>query len=130
MSRWMLAALVLAACGGDDGGGSTMADARPADTGGSVNKVQTVTCPANPDATVTSTDATFKYMPMTQTVAKNAIVKFVMPSTHDVAPNTVGTSDPGLVVGFGETKCLKFTETGTFGFFCTAHSFAGSITVQ
>ena len=39
MSRFMLAALVLAACGGDDGGGTTT-DARPVDTMGSANKVR------------------------------------------------------------------------------------------
>src|ERR1044072_4061179 len=128
MKRLLLAALVLAACGGDDGGGTTT-DARPADTG-ATNKVQTVTCPTTADATVMTTDASSSYMPMTTTVPKGAVVKFVTSPTHDVAPNTIGTSDPGLVVGFGQTKCLKFTESGTFGFYCTTHSFSGTITVQ
>jgi plastocyanin len=125
MKRFALAVLVLAACGGDDGGMTTQMDA-PMNT----NKVQTVTCPTTADAMVMTTSTVDAYMPATQTVPKNAVVKFVMASVHDVAPNTIGTSDPGLVVGFGATKCLKFTESGSFGFFCSAHSFAGTITVQ
>ncbi|HUS27048.1 MAG TPA: plastocyanin/azurin family copper-binding protein [Kofleriaceae bacterium] len=125
MKRFAVALVMLAACGGDDGS-TPMPDAPNMTT----NKVQTVTCPTTADATVMTTAAVDAYMPATQTVPKNAVVKFVMASTHDVAPNTIGTSDPGLVVGFGATKCLKFTETGTFGFFCSAHSFAGTITVQ
>ena len=126
MKRFAFAALVLAACGGDDGGMTTQMDAPMMN----MNKVQTVTCPTTADATVTTTSTVDAYMPMTQTVPRNAVVKFTMAGTHDVAPNTIGTSDPGLVVGFGQTKCLKFTEAGTFGFFCSAHSFAGTITVQ
>jgi plastocyanin len=125
MKRFALAVLVLAACGGDDGT-NPMADA-PATT----NKVQTVTCPTTADGMVMTTSTVDAYMPATQTVPKNAVVKFVMASVHDVNPNTVGgaTSDPGLAVGFGQTKCLKFTESGTFSFFCSAHSFVGTITV-
>ena len=126
MKRFALVALVCAACGGDDGNMTPMIDAPVMNT----NKVQTVTCPTAVDATVMTTSTVDAYMPATQTVPKNAVVKFTMASVHDVAPNTIGTSDPGLVVGFGQTKCLKFTETGTFGFFCSAHSFAGTITVQ
>lgn len=127
MSRFVVVVVLLAACGGDDGG-SAAADARSID--GTSATVQMVTCPTTADAMVTSTNATSSFMPMTQTVPKNAVVKFVMPSMHDVAPNPIGATDPGLVVGFGETKCLKFTASGTFGFYCSAHSFAGTITVQ
>ena len=127
MKRFALTVLVLAACGGDDGG-TTQMDA-PAMN---MNKVQTVTCPTTADATVMTVATVDAYMPAATTVPKNAVVKFVMASLHNVNPNTVGgmTSDPGLVVDFGQTKCLKFTESGTFGFFCSAHSFAGTITVQ
>ena len=44
-------------------------------------------------------------------------------------PNTT-MSDPGLNVGFGATKCLRFTAPGTFGFHCTPHGFAGTVTVN
>ena len=128
MTRLVLAALLLAACGGDDGGGGT-ADATMTDTG-STNKVVSVTCPGTADAEVTISTGGGAYMPMATTVPVNAVVRFTMTATHDAKPNTLTTTDPGLVVGFGETKCLKFTATGTFGFFCSAHSFAGTITVQ
>ena len=75
-------------------------------------------------------DATDAYMPMTTMIAAGGIVKFVMSLAHDVSPNTIGTSDPVLAVDFGQTKCLKFNTAGTYGFFCQAHSFAGTITVQ
>jgi plastocyanin len=39
-------------------------------------------------------------------------------------------SDTGLNVGFGETKCLKFTKQGAFGFHCQPHSFTGTVTVN
>jgi plastocyanin len=126
MKTYALTALLLAACGGDDGGTMTMIDAPTQ----SMNKVQAVTCPTTADAMVTSSNTASSYTPASQTVPVNAVVKFVMPSTHNVAPNTLTTTDPGLSVGFGETKCLKFTQAGTFGFFCTAHSFTGTITVQ
>ena|SRR5689334_2086086 len=131
MTRFVLAALlVAAACGGDDGGGGgNPADAKLADAASS-NKVVAVTCPTTADATVTIAQSGTAYMPMATTVPVNAVVKFVMTSTHDAKPNTLTTTDPGLTVNFGETKCLKFTATGTFGFFCSAHSFAGTVTVQ
>ena len=129
MIRFAAVALLLAACGGDDGGGGT-ADAPGMGDAPSTNKVVTVTCPGTPDAMVGISTGGTAYNPMMTTVPVNAVVKFVMTATHDAKPNTLTTTDPGLTVGFGETKCLKFTATGTFGFFCTAHSFAGTITVQ
>src|ERR1041385_7535557 len=125
MKRIVLAALVLAACGGGDDGNTTPMDA-PANN----NKVQAVTCPGAVDGMIMTTSTVDAYMPNTLTVPVNAVVKFQMASAHNVAPNTVGTTDPGLSVGFGETKCLKFTQAGTFGFFCSAHGFSGTITVQ
>src|SRR5512142_3169695 len=125
MKTYALAALIVAACGG--GGNNPPAVDAPMQ---SSNKVVAVTCPTTADGMVTSSNTASSYTPATQTVPVNAVVKFVMPSAHNVAPNTLTTTDPGLSVGFGETKCLKFTQAGTFGFFCTAHSFTGTITVQ
>ena len=127
MIRIALAALLLAGCG-DDGGGTT-ADAPPMGDA-STNKVVTVACPNTPDAMVGISAGGLAYDPAATTVPVNAVVKFVMTATHDAKPNPMTTTDPGLSVGFAETKCLKFTATGTFGFFCTAHGFAGTITVQ
>jgi plastocyanin len=126
MTRLAFVALVLAACGGDDGA-TTQMDA-PVTT----NKVQAVTCPGTADGNVMTIGTVDAYMPMTQTVPVNAVVKFTMNAAHNVAPNTAAgaTTDPGLTVDFGQTKCLKFTTAGTFSFFCSAHGFTGTITVQ
>ena len=95
------------------------------------NKVTTVTCPTTPDKTVMTTNASLSYMPMATTVPVNGVVRFVMSTDHDVAPNSIAAmTDPGLVVGFGQTKCLKFTQAGTYGFLCSPHGFVGTVTVQ
>ena len=117
--------LALAACGGDDG--NSAADA--AVDAPAVTKLAEITCPATPDATVTATDGVFAYTPNAVTITQGQVVKFVTSSTHDVAPNTTG-SDPALRVGFGATKCFRFTAAGTYGFHCTPHAFTGMITVN
>ena len=91
--------------------------------------VLTVTCPSGTLPTITTIDSLFAYTPMAVTIAKNAIVKFTMSPGHDVVPDDA-TGDPGLIVDFGETKCLKFTTTGTFGYKCAPHGFKGSVTVN
>ena len=39
-------------------------------------------------------------------------------------------TDQGIRVGFGATKCLKFTKAGAWGYLCTPHGFVGTATVQ
>jgi plastocyanin len=91
--------------------------------------VLTVTCPGTPDATVTTSDAVMAYSPPSVSIPQNGIVEFQTSSLHDVVPDATG-SDPGLAVGFNQTKCLQFTATGTFGFHCGPHGFTGSVTVN
>jgi len=131
MKRFAMCVMVLAACGGDDGKsidaatGSGQPDA-PAAT------VQMVTCPATPAATVMTSG--FMYAPVMTMITQGQIVQFVMPSSHDVVPghNAADSTiaDPGLTVGFGETKCLMFTQNGMYGFHCGPHHFDGTIVVQ
>lgn len=123
MIRRPLFLLVLAACGGDDGG-------TPVDT----PQVQSTIVPVDPctgeSATVMAGNAlSGPYMPMMTTINQGQIVKFVMPGLHNVAPKTA-SDDPGLSVGFGATKCLRFTSPGTFNFKCEPHGFTGSVVVQ
>jgi plastocyanin len=129
--RLALAALVLFGCSGDDGGDNNpMADAA-VQPDASMAKVVTVDCPASPAATVTTSNLTDAYHPMMTTISVNAIVKFEMSSSHDVAPNPIAANtDSGLRVGFGQTRCLQFKEAGTYGFMCTPHGFVGTVTVQ
>lgn len=127
MMRYSLVAtLFLVACGGGDGGGDVDAGAdAPVTTVVAVDP-----CPATPDATVITEDTSFTYMPAMTTITQGQVVKFVTSPEHDVKPNATKSSDPGLVVGFNKTVCLRFTETGTFNFVCSLHGFGGSITVN
>jgi len=119
-------ALAIVSCG-DDGGENAPPDAAQPD--GTAASVVMVTCPATPAATVTTSDVSFVYTPADTVITQGQVVKFTMSGTHNVAP-TPGMSDPGLAVGFGEEKCLMFTQTGTFKFFCTPHGFGGMVTVN
>ena len=121
--------LVLAACG--ENGGPLKPDAAAPGIDAPTATVMKVTCPALVAATVTTTDASFSYSPMATTITVGSVVKFNTSSSHDVKPNPIAAkTDPGLDVGFNEMSCLKFTATGTFGFVCSLHSFAGTITVN
>ena len=123
----LLAMLItFAACGGSD---------NPANPDAAIDgpgpSVRTVTCPPGQQPTVTATDGNdTTYMPPSTTISVGGLVKFVMPPTHNVAPNSIRPSDPGIHVDFGKTACLEFSKAGTFSFICTSHSFAGTIVVQ
>lgn len=112
------ALLTFAACGGDDGDGGGNPDAAAA---GAATTVDCATAPTAPTV-VTSGLA---YSPASTTIAPGGVVKFTMPSDHDVA-----SSVSGLAVAFGATKCLKFDTAGTYSFHCTPHGFTGTVKVQ
>lgn len=111
------------ACGGSDGNG------KPIDAPPSVQTVMAVTCPATPAAAVMTDDASFSFKPASVTVNQGQVVQFTNSGTHDVEP-AAGMSDPGLTVGFGQTKCLMFTAPGTYKFKCGPHAFVGTVVVQ
>lgn len=122
----LVSIFALAACGGDDGNGTPI-DAAQSDA--PATAVRAVTCPTTPDATVTTTG--FAFSPTASTIPVNGIVRFMPAAAHDVKPHPSQATDAGLVVGFGDDKCLQFTTAGTFNFICSAHpSMMGAITVQ
>ena len=129
MTRFVLCAVIVAACGGSD---DKTSDAPAVQQDAPAATVQMVTCPATPDATVMTSG--FMFAPLSTTITQGQIVKFVMPSEHDVVPGhhvADGTLvDRGLSVGFSETKCLMFTQTGMYGFHCGPHLFDGTIVVN
>jgi plastocyanin len=129
MQRLAFVLLALAACGGDDN--NSMPDAQVSIDSPAL-AVQAVTCPATPDATVITMNS--NYMPMSTTISQGQVVRFMLEASHDAEPGHVPSdstvADPGLHVGFGETKCLMFTQTGMYGFHCGPHMFSGTIIVQ
>jgi plastocyanin len=120
-----LACLIVAACGSSS---PSTPDAPTADAPSAT--VHTVTCPPGAMPTVTTSDNTTAYDPMTTAISVHGIVKFVMSPAHSVGPNPIRQSDPGLHVDFGQMACLEFDQAGTFSFLCTAHGFVGTIIVQ
>lgn len=143
MNKLLLLSLFAAACGGGDDSSDTT---KTVDAAKTVDGAKTVDASGTPDAaataTVTAVDcstvtpagtvttAGFAFSPAATTVAQNGVVKFTMPSEHNVVPDSSTNTDPGLTVDFNETKCLKFTAKGTFGFKCLPHGFKGSVTVN
>ena len=84
-----------------------------------------------PAAMVMTNDANFSFMPAATTITVGQVVKFTTSLSHDVVPNPAAAkTDPGIMVGFNSTVCLKFTATGTFGFMCMPHGFVGTVTVN
>jgi plastocyanin len=133
MNYAVLLMSVLAACSSDSGS-TTKMDAPGSGSGsgsGAGNKVTTVACAgATIAATVTTGVPTeMKYTPMATTITAGQIVEFKMGGAHNVRPSLT-TGDPGLRVEFGADTCLKFSSTGTFGFYCQPHGFTGTITVN
>ncbi|MBS1123680.1 MAG: Copper binding protein, plastocyanin/azurin family [Deltaproteobacteria bacterium] len=121
--------LAVAACGGGDPAPAGVdAPAGGVDAPAAVATVTEVT-PCTGETITVETTGGFRFSPKDSTITVNQIVKFVNDPTHDVAPSGSMT-DSGLRVGFGATKCLKFTKAGTFNFKCTPHGFTGSITVN
>jgi plastocyanin len=123
------------ACGGDDelqrdaavsdGLHDSLAIDAPPDA---AQFVMEVSCTGS-ELTIVTENNMFDYIPMMRTIDQNDVLRFDMSSTHNVVPTASG-SDPGLVVGFSQTKCLKFTATGVFTFRCTSHDFVGTVTVN
>jgi plastocyanin len=120
----------LAGCGSETPSGP--ADAAPGDGGGSgAANVMAVTCPSTVPLTVSAgnADMMFNYTPSNAPIPVGSVVKFVMGTIHTVEADVRG-SDPAINVGLGQTRCLKFNKTGTFGFHCQPHGFPGTVTIQ
>jgi plastocyanin len=76
-------------------------------------------------------DLRFAFTPASAQISVGGIVKFTTHTMHNVSPDPAALkTDQGLMVNQNETKCLKFTQVGTFGFMCSIHSFKGAITVM
>ena len=118
--------LPLAACSGSP---TTSVDAA-SQIDGAPPSVRTVTCPPGVVPTVTTNMTGDAFTPNSVTISVGGIVKFMPAAGHNVMPNPIRSTDPGLVVGLGATACLEFDKAGSYGFICSIHSFAGTIIVQ
>lgn len=123
----LVLSICLAACG------SSSSDTPDASSTGDAGapSVRTVTCPPGVVPTVMTAETNLtSFMPSSVTISVGGIVKFAMSPSHNVTPNAIKPSDPGLQVGLGATACLEFDKAGTFSFTCSIHSFAGTVVVQ
>jgi plastocyanin len=151
MLLFSVTSLLAIGCG-DDGGktadtidasidaDTSQPDAKPGAPDANVDamvpsNVKEVACPTKPAMEVTAVDApTRKYQfdgaDSGKMINPNDIVKFTMPSSHNAVSGKPGTGADGkFKVNYKETKCLQFTEVGTFPFYCEPHQFTGEIKV-
>jgi len=124
----------LATCGSSDSGNTDAAAKKDSTTAtpDAVTGVETIACPATPDATMSNASGAFVATPgggSAATITVGQIVQFTTTSSHDATPNT--GVDPGVHVGFNQTsECKKFTVAGTFAFHCSIHGFMGTVVVN
>ena len=91
--------------------------------------VQVVTCPGEVDATVTTPGFEFDVTP-DATIPVDGIVHFDLGGGHNAQSGEPGAATEDFLVGFGGDVCLKFTQAGSYPFFCVPHLFTGSLTVE
>ena len=120
--------LSLVACGGSSEPPPGNPDGAPGVDAPPATVVEVTPCTGE-SATVESTGG-FRFMPNAVTITAGQIVKFTSGGSHNVIP-VFPNSDSGLNVGFGATKCLRFTQAGTYNYRCQPHpSMTGTITVN
>lgn len=154
----LLSGILLAACGDDDDGGSSVdaavtidaptadanpnaPDANPNAPDASIDAAPTGPVQEMPDCvgvfalTVTignEQGSQYVYSPDGERdkVPAQSIVRFETSARHDATSGSNSTSDGTFRVPLSKVTCLKFLEPGTYDFFCSVHpSIRGSITV-
>jgi plastocyanin len=148
---WLAAAMAVAACGGDDDELRTIdaapgtADAAAADAspGGADARSPDAAVDAKPStvveadcgtatiaATVTTTNGVNAYsIDVDTTLPLNSVVRFRMSSSHNAISGPAGQPDGAFTAPFGETTCFRFTEAGTFPFYCGPHRFTAQVRI-
>ncbi len=84
---------------------------------------QVVNCPAAPAFKVGVSGQS--YVPMSQTVPVGAVVEIKASLDHSAK-----SLENLFLIDFGTTGCVKFNTPGVYTFYCTAHGFKGTVTVQ
>lgn len=112
----------VAACGG--GGGDSKTDAGTDAPAATIVAVDP--CPGGEAATFMTLATAFS--PVSASISQGQVVKFMTTTTHPVGP--IAPTEATLAVPENQTKCFRFTSTGTFRFKCIVHGYAGMITVN
>lgn len=114
-------AVLVAACGGDDGGNT------PIDASSGIDApplmASEVSC-TGVNAPVIMTQG-FAFSPASTTVSLNTVVKFTMPIEHNAISN-----DGLFTADFNGDTCVRFESLGTFRFHCGPHAFIGTVVVE
>jgi hypothetical protein len=91
--------------------------------------VEIVLCPVAVAATITTTSSA--YVPPSTTINAGETIEFNPGGApHDMVSGTVASPDGLFATPTGDTVCLQFNVAGTYPFFCSVHTFTGSITVN
>ncbi|HUQ02432.1 MAG TPA: hypothetical protein VM261_08045 [Kofleriaceae bacterium] len=107
-------------------------DATPVDARiDAMSTVNVVQCPGNPDLTIGINSGGTAFMPNTGTISVNGVVRFDPNGTsHNMVSGTLPNGDGQFGTPTGQVTCLRFTVAGTYPYFCSLHSFTGTLTVQ
>ena len=124
------AMIVLAACGGSTGGGSTPTPAGNTPTTAPAGNTPTATAtPSGPAMAVSiTTSGTFAFSPATITIKVGTTVTWTNTTgaPHTVTSDDGTTFDSGLntpIAANGGTFSFTFTKAGTFAYHCQIHPF-------
>jgi plastocyanin len=149
MTKYLLVAATIftgaAGCGDDDGGNPidaaaidtatvdtsaidtpTVIDGPTIDTPPST--VQVVDCAGATIASEVTTPG-FNFAITDNTINVNQIVRFTIGAGHTAVSGTNGTPDGRFNVGNNAPVCLRFTEAGSYPFYCNPHLFSATLTV-
>lgn len=118
----LLSALVMSLAAACSDGTATV-DA-PVKIDAPVVAAKVVTCPTTPPMFKVGVSGS-QYLPAMQTVPAGAIVEFKTSADHSAK-----SLENLFQIDYATTNCVQFNTPGLYKFYCTAHGFVGSVTVQ
>ncbi len=97
------------------------------------SSVQMISCiGANPAQTITITGVPSAFTPSSVTITANQVIRFDPAGTfHNMTSGTPPSNANGIfATPNSQEACLRFTQAGTFAYYCSIHLFTGTITVN
>jgi plastocyanin len=96
-----------------------------------MTSVREVACTGNPAATIGISTGGDAFMPAAVIINANDVIRFDPAGTlHDMTSGTGGLPDGEFATTTSQVACLRFTQAGTFAFYCSIHGFTGTVTVN